>query len=141
MKYEGSLYFDHELTAGEILRIQQVLTTAPDASKPNNGIFPFNLVDFERLEWDESEAYEMSTLIKLVIERLSPLKLSGTMKCFDDEFPENSHKLYIKNNKISVYKIDDTIIDTKLLRCPHCQKIFSSDAFKEVTESEFVKDI
>ena len=142
MIYEGELYFNKELTASGILAIQNILTLPLDPSKPNQGLIPFVLVDFKILKWDESEAFEMEAVLKRIITELPPgIMISGVLTVHDTEFPENSHKIHIKNNNLKLYGLDDTIINERLLVCPHCQKVFKEAAFKEYTESQFIKDV
>jgi hypothetical protein len=142
MRYEGEILFNKELTASEILAIQNILTLPLDPSQPNKGLIPFLLVDFKTLQWDETEAFEMeAVLVRLISKLPSGIVLSGVLTVHDSEFPENSHKIHIKNNKIKLYGIDDKILEEKLLICPHCQKIFKAEAFREVTESEFIRDV
>jgi len=135
MKIKGELTFSRELVASEIVAITAYIEANRGQQTPNMGVFPFKLMDFKALVWDERETYEVIAIIKLFIETLpKDLYINGTIKCFDEDFPEESYKLVINTNKITYYELEEDERLVKLLRCPHCQKVFKSEDFKEVYE-------
>jgi hypothetical protein len=129
----GSLRFNRELKATEIVSLSAVLdSTTMDVSKPNNGLIPFRFTsEFDGIEWDGTVAYEMENCLKVFIVALPQgLVLDGNL--IYDNPDEFSYKIQVLKNAVKTYKIDEPMDKLPtLLRCPHCQKAFKKEDFKE----------
>ena len=142
--YLGEMKFSREITASEILSIQKVIEVASyDTSKPNNGKFPFKfLTDYTGFTWDGSVAFEVENALKNFIKELPErLLVSGVFICGkedynpEDPFAEKPYKIFVDSNQVSVLEINEALpTKAHLLRCPHCQKVFKKEDFKEVFE-------
>jgi hypothetical protein len=136
---KGEIKFNRELRAGEITTLQTLFSSvAQDASKPNLGIYPFRfLSNFSGFEWDEtSPVYEIENLLKIIIDTSLPkdVNLNGLL-IYEEKDGDyyNGYKIYVDSNKIRIFDIDTELPEkAKLLRCPHCQKVFKKEDFKEV---------
>lgn len=133
IKLSGELRFSKELKATEIVALSSLLNaTDINLSKPNKGILPFKFTEkFDALTWSEEEAYEVEQCIKVIIGNLpEEVCLNGVLLYENpDEF---SYKIHVENNKITVYQLKEEIEKVPtLLRCPHCQKVFKKEDFKE----------
>lgn len=133
MKVTGELQFSKELKATEIVALSSLLnSTAINISKPNKGILPFKFTEkFDALIWNEEEAYEIELCIKIIVDTLPESVFLNGVLLYEhpDEF---SYKVHVADNKVSLYRVDEEIAKIPtLLRCPHCQKVFKKEDFKE----------
>lgn len=140
---KGEIKFGRELRAREISKILDVFNiTKPDANKPNNGLFPFKILnDFSGFTYNELlPIYEVESLLRILIEDIIPkdATLNGLLIYEDKETSPygdfyQGYKVYVENNKITKLKMTEELpLVAKLLRCPHCQKAFKREDFKEV---------
>jgi len=135
---KGEIKFSRELRAGEITTIQTLFSNvAQNESKPNLGIYPFKfLPDFSGFIWDETTpSFELENLLKLIIENSLPkdVNLNGLFIYEEKEDNYyNGYKIHVNNNIIRIFDIDvDLPEKALLLKCPHCQKVFKKEDFRE----------
>lgn len=130
-KYKGEVLVNRELKAGEISILEAMFNNdIEDLSKPNKGLFPFKFYpDYTGFYAFAVEAYELDAVLPLVFNKIPNLSWSGYFDCEDEE---NPHKLWIENNRIQTIPLGaDAPPKQRYLKCPHCQKVFRREDFKE----------